>query len=149
MAKRKSKRREERADCRVPWDIRFYQDPEGAIPARDFLQGLSRNARIELRATLDAVAEAPPPQFSGGLRWQAMHGDMGGIYEARTKDGKQLHRLFCVIERREPGLSNCSIVVLTGMTKPQNTGFSKGEYQEVRALRDAYRASNPRRVAPG
>ena len=38
-----------------------------------------------LMAILDAVAEAPPPQFSGGGQWEAMHGDMGGYYEILHK----------------------------------------------------------------
>lgn len=136
-------------DCLVPWDVRFYEAQDGAVPARDFLQGLPLSARVELRATLDAVAEAPPPQFSGGLRWHVMRGDMSGYYEARTKDGQRLHRLFCVLERHQPGLDNCSIVVLTGMTKPIRTAFSRADYQQVRDLGETYRAGNPRRVAAG
>ena len=44
---------------------------------------------------------------------------------------------------------NCSIVLLTGMTKPIRTAFSRADYQQVRDLGDAYRASDPRRVAAG
>jgi hypothetical protein len=29
-------------------------------------------------AVLEAVRAAPPPQFSGGGKWKAMHGSMGG-----------------------------------------------------------------------
>lgn len=35
----------------------------------------------EFDAILEAVAKAPPPSFSGGGKWEAMHGDMAGIYE--------------------------------------------------------------------
>lgn len=71
---------------------------------------------------------------------------MRGYFYARTKDEKQLHRLFCVLERREPGLSNCSIIVLTGMTKPLGTAFSDAEYAQVRALGEDYRRRSPRSV---
>jgi len=27
---------------------------------------------------------APPPRFSGGGKWEAMHGDMAGYYEVRA-----------------------------------------------------------------
>jgi len=36
---------------------------------------------------LDAVAEAPPPAFSGGGKWEAMHDEMAGFYEVRIQGG--------------------------------------------------------------
>jgi hypothetical protein len=33
-----------------------------------------------------AVAAAPPPQFSRGGKWEAMHGDMTGYCEIRRTD---------------------------------------------------------------
>ena len=48
---------------------------------------------------LDAVGEAPPPRFSGGGKWEAMHGSMGGWYEIRlTGPGREQFRLFCQLE---------------------------------------------------
>jgi hypothetical protein len=36
-------------------------------------------------AVLNAVAEAPPPRFSGGGMWEAMHGEMAGFYDANKE----------------------------------------------------------------
>jgi len=30
-------------------------------------------------AVLSAVADAPPPAFSGGGKWEAMHDEMAGL----------------------------------------------------------------------
>jgi hypothetical protein len=43
-----------------------------------------------MKAVLMAVAAAPPPAFSGGGKWEAMHGDMSGFFEIRV-DGPQRH----------------------------------------------------------
>jgi hypothetical protein len=52
---------------------------------------------------LDAVAEAPPPKFSGGGHWEAMHGGMGGYFEVRAQGPKrEQFRLFCILENAEP-----------------------------------------------
>jgi hypothetical protein len=52
---------------------------------------------------LDAVAEAPPPAYSGGGKWEAMHGSMGGYYECRvTGPAREQFRLFCVLENGAP-----------------------------------------------
>jgi hypothetical protein len=37
-----------------------------------------------IKAVLIAVAAAPPPAFSGGGKWEAMHGDMAGYFELRV-----------------------------------------------------------------
>ena len=51
-------------------------------------------------AVVKAVADAPPPAFSGGGKWEAMHGDMNGFYEIRADGPKRHHyRLFCMLER--------------------------------------------------
>jgi hypothetical protein len=51
-------------------------------------------------AVLKAVSEAPPPRFSGGGYWEAMHDEMAGYYEVRVDGPKRRHyRLFCVLER--------------------------------------------------
>lgn len=53
-------------------------------------------------AVLDAVAEAPP-QFSGGGKWEAMRGTMGGYYEVRsTGPNREQFRLFCILEAVNP-----------------------------------------------
>jgi hypothetical protein len=50
----------------MEWDITFYRNTDDNIPADDFLDDCPVNVRARLMAILDAVAEAPPPQFSGG-----------------------------------------------------------------------------------
>ncbi len=47
--------------------------------------GCPTNVRATIFAVLDAVADAPPPRFSGGGMWEAMHGDMAGFYEVRKQ----------------------------------------------------------------
>ena len=102
-------------------------------------------------AVLRAVADAPPPAFSGGGYWEAMHGDMSGYYEVRIDGPKRTHfRLFCMLERAggAHGLGGPSIVLLTGMVKVFKTTFSKADYKKLRDLGDEYRARSPRSVAP-
>lgn len=48
-------------------------------------------------AVLHAVAEAPPPAYSGGGYWEAMHDDMSGYFEVRMDGPSRTHyRLFCL-----------------------------------------------------
>lgn len=98
-------------------------------------------------ATIDAVAQGPPPQFRGGLRYQAMHGDMTGWFEIRTKHRKRLYRLFCLQDRKAPGLSRPALVLITVGDKPNESAFSRSSYTEVRALGEEHLSSNPRSVA--
>ena len=79
-----------------PWLIHFFQratahDATQAIPALDFFESLSDKVAAEIHAVLDAVAEAPPPAFSGGGKWEAMHGQMAGLYEVRVQGGGSNH----------------------------------------------------------
>ena len=83
----------------MPWDIVFYKAADESVPTDDFLDACPVKVRAQLLAVLDAVAEAPPPRFSGGGRWEAMHGDMGGYYEVRSQGPKrEQFRLFCILE---------------------------------------------------
>jgi hypothetical protein len=101
-------------------------------------------------AVLHAVASAPPPAFSGGGKWEAMHGAMAGYYEVRV-DGAQRHhyRLFCVLERdgAQLGLGGPSIVLITGKDKDFRTVLSERDYADVRRLGTEYKARSPRSVA--
>lgn len=102
-------------------------------------------------AVIKAVADAPPPAFSGGGKWEAMHGDMAGFYEVRV-DGPQRHhyRLFCVLERdgAAVGLGGPSLVLITGKDKAFRTVLTETDYAEVRALGAEYRKRTPRSVLP-
>jgi len=60
----------------VTWDIVYHLDADGNVPAVDFLVGCPTKTRANLLAVLNAVAAAPPPAFSGGGKWEAMHGKM-------------------------------------------------------------------------
>ena len=71
----------------MSWDIVYYQQADGRVPVHEFLTGCPVKVRARLLAVLDDVAEAPPPQFSGGGRWETMHGTMRGYYEVRATGG--------------------------------------------------------------
>ena len=141
-----------------PWLIHFFQrhmqdDPARPVPGRVFLAGCPPKVLGHFLAVLKAVAEAPPPAFSGGGKWESMHGAMTGHYEVRVDGPKRHHyRLFCLLERDggDPklGLGGPSIVILTGLDKPFRTVLSASDYDRVRALGDEYKARRPRSVEP-
>jgi hypothetical protein len=83
----------------LPWAIVYYQAPDGTVPALEFLDDCPGTIDAQFTAVLDAVAAAPPPRFSGGGKWEGMHGTMGGWYEIRlTGPGREQLRLFCLLE---------------------------------------------------
>jgi hypothetical protein len=135
-----------------PWAVKLFarhrdDDQRESCPSAEFLRSCPKKVATELLATLDAVAESPPPQFTGGGMWEAMHGAMSGYFEARRRGpDRRLYRLFCVLERAAPGLDRPSIVVITGMSKPVGASFSDAEYASVRRLGDEYRGRTPRNV---
>src|SRR6516165_4708866 len=87
------------ANEQLPWAIVYYKAPDGTVPALEFLDGCPGTIDAQFTAVLDAVAAAPPPRFSGGGKWEAMHGTMAGWYEIRlTGPGREQFRLFCVLE---------------------------------------------------
>lgn len=140
----------------VPWAIELFQrhhdeDPDEAVPALLFLESCPDAVAARLRAALEAVAAAPPPAFSGGGYWEAMHDDMGGYYEVRVDHRQTHYRLFCILERNgaEVGLGGPAIIVLDGRTKPFRTTLSNNEYAAVRRLGEEYRSRKPRSVYLG
>jgi hypothetical protein len=139
---------------RQPWAVIYYRTPDGTVPALEFLDGCPGKIDAEFTAVLDAVATAPPPQFSGGGKWEAMHASMSGWYEIRlTGLGREQFRLFCLLENATAeelgrrGLPRAAIAVITGMRKPWRTVFSERDYKSVRDLGDEYRHNYPRRIA--
>src|SRR4051794_33480777 len=122
------------------WDIKVFQrhpddDRHETCPAEDFLFGCPLSVRTDLIAIVDAVAAAPPPRFTGGGMWEAMHGQMRGFYEARTRGpDRRLYRLFCILEREAPGLSGPTVVVIAGLSKSNNTAFTDTDYSHIRLL---------------
>ena len=139
----------------MAWGVVYYQAPDGSIPAEEFLDSCPTKVEATILAVLEAVRPAPPPQFSGGGKWEVMHGAMGGYYEIRvTGPGRTHYRLFCMLdngsgqELAERGFDQPQIVVLNGMSKRHRTEFSDREYRKhVRALGDDYLATVPRRIA--
>jgi hypothetical protein len=112
--------------------------------------------RCAVQATLTAVRDAPPPQFSGGGRWEAMRGKMSGYYEIRTRFGRDHYRLFCILENgsseelRQRGFPSPQIAVINGMVKANATLFTDGEYKKhVRKLGEDHLPQFPRRIAEG
>jgi hypothetical protein len=120
-----------------PWRIHFFQrhvddDAARAVPSIDFLDSLPDKVAAEIHAVLDAVAEAPPPSFSGGGKWEAMHDDMAGFYEVRVQGTGINHRLFCVLERDAGDLGASSIVCLGGLSKPPRTAANPRDYRAIK-----------------
>lgn len=139
----------------APWRIHFFQrhaadDPARTVPALNFLRSCPTKVEGMIVAVVKAVADAPPPAFSGGGKWEAMHGEMSGFYEVRVDGPKRRHyRLFCVLERdgASVGLGGPSIVLLAGKEKPFMTVLSTADYAEVRAIGAEYKRRIPRSVS--
>lgn len=138
----------------MAWDIIYFRREDGSVPSRDFLANCPKKVRARILAVLEAVAEAPPPQFAGGGRWEAMKKEMSGFYEIRISGpAREQFRLFCILENADGdelgrrGLSKPAIAVITGMRKPWKTSFDTGEYASVRRLGDQHRSIYPRRIA--
>ncbi len=113
------------AAAHEPWDVIYYAAADGRCPGDEFLDGCPTKIGAQLIAVLDDVADAPPPRYSGGGRWEAMHGGMAGIYEVRAQGpGREQFRLFCILENGTPeelvrrGLAKPAIAVIAGLRKP-------------------------------
>jgi len=127
-----------------PWLIHFFQrhpadDPKQSVPAMAFLDGLSTAVAAEILAVLAAVAEAPPPAFSGGGTWEAMKAEMSGFYEIRVTGNdaagrKMNHRMFCRLVRVADDLGGSSIVCIGGLSKPPRSAARPGDYRTVKRL---------------
>jgi hypothetical protein len=138
----------------LAWGIVYYAEADGLVPAEQFLDDCPAKIDARFNAVLEAVRAAPPPKFSGGGYWEAMHGEMGGYFEIRlTGPGRRQYRLFCVLdsgsdaELAERGFDGPKIAVLTGLVKPSGSKFSNADYRRVRRLGETYRSSLPRPVA--
>lgn len=67
----------------APWAI-VYNDLDSSLHPVRFLNSCPKNVQARMAAVLRAVSHIPPPQFSGGGMWEAMHGDMHEYYEIRV-----------------------------------------------------------------
>lgn len=126
-----------------PWRIHFFQrhpddDDDESVPTIDFLDSLPPKVAAEIHAVLQAVAEAPPPAFSGGGKWEVMHDDMAGFYEVRVQGGGNNHRLLCVLERDAEDLGGSSIICIGGLSKPRRSGAKARAYQLLKQYRQEF-----------
>jgi hypothetical protein len=135
----------------APWAVKVFirhrdDDHQESCPTEAFLDTVCpESVKDDLIAIVDAVAASPPPQFTGGGMWKAMHGVMAGFYEVRTRGpDKLLYRLFCILENDGPGLGGPAIVVIDGLAKPVRTAVRPTDYDRVKALGDEYRSRTPR-----
>lgn len=139
----------------MAWGVVYYRDSNGDVPAERFLDDCPTTVEATILATLEAVRRAPPPRFSGGGKWEAMHGTMSGYYEIRaTGPGRRHYRLFCILDNGTPaeleerGFDRPQIAVINGLSKPHRTELSDRDYKKhVRRLGDDYRSTTPRRIA--
>lgn len=138
-----------------PWLIHFFRrhpddDPDALVPVIDFLERVPAKAVAEIQAVLEAVAEAPPPAFSGGGKWEAMHGAMAGFYEVRVRDAdRQNHRLFCVLERDAPDVGGPSLVCIDGLSKPLREAARAKDYHGPRGTARSSFAGERWPIRPG
>jgi hypothetical protein len=132
------------ADPPETWRIHFFRQESGnqgdeRVPAKDFLDSIPPKCAAEVQAVLEAVASAPPPAFSGGGKWEAMHGDMAGFYEVRVQSSGYNHRLFCLLERDAPDLGGPSVVCLGGLSKRPRSAAKNRDYRSIRRYADDFR----------
>lgn len=139
----------------MPWGVVYYKAADGRVPADDFLEACPDKVEATILAVLEAVRGAPSPAFSGGGKWEAMHGTMGGYYEIRvTGPGRRHYRPFCRLENGTPpdlierGFATPQIAVFNGMCKPSGHVFSDADHRRhVHRLGDDYLSTIPRRIA--
>jgi Txe/YoeB family toxin of Txe-Axe toxin-antitoxin module len=63
---------------------RVLPGAERQSAAEEFFESCPTKVEANFNAVLEAVRRAPPPAFSGGGKWEAMHGKMAGYYEIRA-----------------------------------------------------------------
>jgi Txe/YoeB family toxin of Txe-Axe toxin-antitoxin module len=141
----------------MSWGVVYYRTSTGRVPAEVFLDACPAKVEATILAVLEAVRAAPPPAFSGGGKWEAMHGTMSGYYEIRvTGPGRRHYRLFCLLDNGSDedlaarGFTAPQIAVINGMVKDHMTEFADPEYRRnVRDLGDDYLGTLPRRIVTG
>lgn len=147
----------------MEWGIAYYRAPNGTVPAEDFLDACPMKVEANLLAVLEVVRAAPPPTFSGGGKWEAMHGSMGGYHEIRgTGPGREHFRLFCKLENgsqselAQLGFDRPHIVVISGCASgtrscsatPSTANTSATSATHTSATSLAASPSNPTRFQP-
>jgi phage-related protein len=91
--------------------LRFYRTPAGAAPVRDWLRGLTHEARRQIGWDVGLVQE----------RWpvgRPLVGRLGGgLCEVRTTFDKNEYRVFFYIEREQVVVVHSTMVLVTGFTR--------------------------------
>ncbi len=131
-----------------PWQIAYFirhpdDDRAQAAPGHDFVESCPTTVRLTMRRVLEAVAAGPPPRFSGGAMWQAMHGGLRGYHEVRVRHRRLLYRLFCRLDR-DPATGRDLLTVVDGAVKPVGTALPDAVYARVRRHGDEYLSRVPR-----
>jgi hypothetical protein len=127
----------------APWKIQYFQrhaddDANEACPTKEFLDSLPNEVVAELRAILEAVAEAPPPSFSGGGKWEVMNGAMAGFHEVRVSRKGTNYRLFCILVRDPTEFEGPAIVCIGGLSKPLRSAARDRDYRLIRDYKEEY-----------
>ena len=91
--------------------LRFYRTPGGAAPVRDWLRGLTDEARRQIGWDIGLVQE----------RWpigRPLVGKLGGgLCEVRTTFDKNEYRVFFYIEREQVVVVHSTMVLVHGIHK--------------------------------
>lgn len=128
-----------------PWQVAFYEAPDGELPGLSWLDSFPDEPRKQLISIIIAVAQRPPPSFpASGSMWAVMEKDMAGLFEARDEHDGWLYRIFCVLDRDSH--AKPTVVVISGGKKPERTVMESWIYKEAQRHRDGYTAS--RRIDP-
>lgn len=117
----------------TPLDVEFIQTEEFRhLDPLLMLERLPPGERAKFYAIVTAVRSVPLGSFSGGGYWEAMHGEMRGLFEIRYR-GKRpwLNRFFCSVNGELGRIS-----ILAGVRKKDGEVISPRTYAEIRALSD-------------
>ncbi|MEP7764539.1 hypothetical protein [Sanguibacter sp. 25GB23B1] len=131
-----------------PHEIVFYKDSAGVLPAQEFIDSCPETIRARIRETAITVAASPPNRFSGGGKWEAMHGAMSGWFEIRI-DGtpsRTHYRVYCLLDYEAAGAVKPYLVLVDGRKKPFRTTLAPSEYDKVKLLGGRYLSSKDRSI---
>ncbi len=135
-------------DAFAPFEVRFLSRDDGTAPGYDFLEGCPTKVRAKIKRVLAAVADAPPPKFSGGGLWERMKGTLNNLYEIRVDEpGTRDHyRLFCLLDETSDNVKIGLLVVLDGEVKKRGTKLEPARYEDVLMLAADYWSGEASRV---
>lgn len=114
-------------------DVEFVQSENYRhLDPLSMLRAMPPGERAKFYAIVTAVRSSPLGTFSGGGYWEAMHGEMSGLFEIRFR-GKRpwLNRFFCTVIK-DLG----KITILAGVRKKDGEAIRLKTYAEIRLLSD-------------